>query len=238
MCGGPAHGAIPPLARRQSRAVNLELLLHRIPLGRGFEPSHIAAVAQLSLGIAPNDVVIEDLGHPVALLLLGALLAYSCGYVPRCMSAPAPPQVTQVMHNISTMVTIGLTKHGHMQIVRACLVGQVLGHLVILVIPALAPHQPLDGLCPRQAEVIALWPREVERLVFVEELFLCQDGEDLLLPFEEAMAAQQVVCQSVKVNARAVALGLKCRGAIVQGPEGVGEICHSAIGRLRAIEIW
>lgn len=70
MCGCSAHGSIPPFTGCQMWTVYLEFLLGRVPCRCCFEPAHVAAVAEFSLRIASNDVVIEDLGHPVCLLFL------------------------------------------------------------------------------------------------------------------------------------------------------------------------
>jgi hypothetical protein len=66
--------------------VYLEFLFYWVPKGHSFQPSDVAAMAKLSLRIAPNDVVVDNPGHPVVLLFLGALLAYCCDWVTRDLS--------------------------------------------------------------------------------------------------------------------------------------------------------
>lgn len=51
--GRPAHGAVPPLTRRQRRAVQHELLRLRIPYCLAFQTTNIAAVAKLCSEVIP-----------------------------------------------------------------------------------------------------------------------------------------------------------------------------------------
>lgn len=69
MCGCSTHGAVPPFARREIRAMYLKFLFGRIPLGDRLEASNIAPMAELRLRVAANDVVVEDFRHPIFLLL-------------------------------------------------------------------------------------------------------------------------------------------------------------------------
>jgi hypothetical protein len=73
MCGGPAHGSIPPFARSQIRAVYFKVFLGGVPRCGRFEAAHITAVPKFCLRIAANDVVVQYLGHPVCLLFFRGL---------------------------------------------------------------------------------------------------------------------------------------------------------------------
>jgi hypothetical protein len=89
MCGGTTHGSIPPFTRRQIWTVDLKFFPYRIPCCRRLQSAHVASMAKFRLRVTANDVVVEDLGHPVLLLFFGGLLAYRC----HCMvtwSALAP----------------------------------------------------------------------------------------------------------------------------------------------------
>ena len=77
MCGCSTHGTIPPFACGQARAVNLEALRAGIPRRCSFQTSYIAPMTELSLGIAANDIVVEDFRQPECLLFLRSLLANS-----------------------------------------------------------------------------------------------------------------------------------------------------------------
>lgn len=75
--GSPSHAPIPPLARRQIRAVDFELAPCRIPLCNRLQAFDVAPVAELALCIAAHDFVAQDARHPEILLHRGGLLAYS-----------------------------------------------------------------------------------------------------------------------------------------------------------------
>lgn len=79
MVGNLAQGPDPPFGGRQRRRVQREGLVLWVPRRRCLEPAHVRAMAQLRLGIAPDDL--EPLGlFQKELVLLGrALLAY-CGH--------------------------------------------------------------------------------------------------------------------------------------------------------------
>lgn len=70
MCGGSTHGPVPPLARSQVGAVDFKFSALRHPRRCRLQSTDVASMAELGLRIATNDVVIEDLRHPVRLLLL------------------------------------------------------------------------------------------------------------------------------------------------------------------------
>jgi hypothetical protein len=94
MCSGSPHGSVPPFACGQIGAVDLKFLPDRVPLGRRFQPTDVASMAKLGLRVAPDDVVVENPGHPVSLLLFGRLLAYRRDW--RCQLCA---HVTQEQYN-------------------------------------------------------------------------------------------------------------------------------------------
>ena len=49
--------------------MNLKLLTLGIPRRRGFQATNVASMSKLSLCIAADDIVVEDLRHPIRLLL-------------------------------------------------------------------------------------------------------------------------------------------------------------------------
>lgn len=65
MRGGSTHGPIPPLASRKVRAVDLKFFLDGVPCCMRFESTHIAAMTQLSLRVAANNVIVQNARHPV-----------------------------------------------------------------------------------------------------------------------------------------------------------------------------
>ena len=58
--------------------MKLEFVRRRVPRCSRLEAFDVAAVAQLALGIAPDDVVTQRLGHPKFVLCGRALLADRC----------------------------------------------------------------------------------------------------------------------------------------------------------------
>lgn len=57
--------------------MNLESLRAGIPRRCSFKTSYIAPMTELSLGIAANNIVVEDFRQPVCLLFFRSLLANS-----------------------------------------------------------------------------------------------------------------------------------------------------------------
>jgi hypothetical protein len=59
------HITGPVFCTRQSRRVDHELISSEVKGGSGLELCNIRAVSELSLGIAPDNLVILNQGHPV-----------------------------------------------------------------------------------------------------------------------------------------------------------------------------
>lgn len=68
MIGSSAERAISPLAGRQSRAVQNELLCLRVPFSLQLHSSHIATVTHLRLSICTDDLPSSVTRKPVGLL--------------------------------------------------------------------------------------------------------------------------------------------------------------------------
>lgn len=118
------------------------------------------------------------------------------------------------------------TEHGHVEMERAHFVVEILGHLVVLMVPSFAAYEALDCFGPSESQMVPLRPAQVELLALVEQLLFTQHAEDLFLAREEVVAREQVLRELVDGHGRSVALGLEDGGAVVPWLERVGEVGH------------
>ena len=77
MVGSPAQRANPPFGGRQRWAVDGKCLVRGVPGSSSFQSPYIGSVTQLSLCIAPNDLVLQRSLIP-KLLLFGCCLISQC----------------------------------------------------------------------------------------------------------------------------------------------------------------
>lgn len=216
MCSRPSHRSIPPFTRRKIWTVNLKLLLRRIPFRHRFQSAHITSMSEFTLRITSDNVVIEDLGHPVGFLFFRCLLSYRCDY--------------SRQHGIHSTWNARkqkmLTKHSHMQMKRAHLISQIFRHLIILHIPSFLPPNSLDRLGSRKAKMISLRPTQVHLLILFEEFLFAQNIHYLLLSFKEPITREEVLGELVDVDGRRIALCLQSCSAVVSRLQFVCEVWH------------
>lgn len=176
--GSPSQRPVPPLGRRQRRAVQHELLRCLVPRRRGLDALDVAAVAELSLGVGADDLPVPASLEPVVTLRVAGLLVER------------------------------LAEHGDVELVGRDLVDEELGHLMVLVSPAMLDMQLAHALAPGQTEKIPVRPGQIWHSLLGEQFVFGQEAQDALLALE-VLRPQEMVGEGIRIYSRAGTLSSK-----------------------------